>query len=403
MFSWRRDFYVSRIFGVGCSLIKLPNESGNFIKGFIYDITDTNLFTVNNTNQAIVSFFCKLNSVDGGTTWNKQPQVAVRASSASISILEKLPDGNILCTTDSHNNKNGYSEVFTINSQGVKIKTNYQYYCGQVDPNNQNTYCYPPPYNGIGGNDGVIFINAYYIQKICPKGYQGILKTTKFYCNSSTISDTIIVPNDNEFTYQWKRDGSVISGATSPKYLATQLGKYTVAIFGKTCTGFAETDTITLALATSQTIVPKLTSITDSTICQGDTAKMTLVNGCNYSFLQWQKDGVDISGETSLNYKTTLSGVYKVKVTTSGVASYTNTKTVTINTSCCIMKSIANGSWESPSTWSCSRVPNLTDDVIINGHQINITTNTAKAKKVVFQGGRINMANSTAKLLIQNN
>ena len=130
---------------------------------------------------------------------------------------------------------------------------------------------------------------------------------------------------------------------------------------------------------------------------------MTLVNGCNYSFLQWQKNSVDIAGETSLNYKTTSSGVYRVKVTTSGVASYTNTKTVTINSACCLMKSVGNGNWESPATWSCMRVPLETDDVFINGHQINVTTNTAKAKKVIYQGGKINFSNSSAKLLIKNN
>ena len=403
LFGWRRDFYVTRPFEMPCQMNKTLNNTGIYISGSHYDSYSTNLFSAFSASRYNSNFFCKLSANDGSTEWFRQPSYGNNA--ATISILEKLADGNILCTTKSQNSTSGSSKIFTINAQGINIKTNFNFNSCPIYTGQNTPPCYPPALSATAGNNGVTYVKYDYpgiIRKVCPQVYAGISKWYNSYC-STTISDTIQVPNDNEFTYQWKRNGSVISGATSPKYLATQLGKYTVAIFGKTCTGSAETDTITLALATNQTIVPKLTIVTDSTVCQGDTARMTLINGCNYSFLQWQKDGIDISGETSLNYKTTLSGVYKVKVTTSGTASYTNNKTVTVNTSCCIMKSIANGSWESPSTWSCSRVPNLTDDVIINGHQINVTTNAAKAKKVIYQGGKINMVNSTAKLLIQNN
>lgn len=400
VFSWRRDFYVSR-FPIPCYMNKTLNISGIFISGYVYTTNSTNLF-----NAAVVSydgpstFFCKLTSSNGGTDWFRQPLYG--RISATISILEKLADGNILCTTNSQASTSGISKIFTIDQMGVDVKTNYSSNC----PTNYNAPpCYSPSFSATSGNSGSIYVRIGYqgsILRVCPQVYAGISRQYKAYCNT-TISDTIRVPDDNNFNYQWKRNGTAISGATLSKYLATQLGKYTVQISGKTCSGTAETDTIVLDLATYQTVMPKLNALTDSTVCLGDTVKMNIADGCNYSFLQWQKDGVDISGETSLNYKTTLSGIYRVKVTTSGVASYTNTKTVTISTNCCIMKSIANGSWESPSTWSCNRIPTITDNVTIDGHQINVTTNAARAKKVIYQGGKINMANSTAKLLIQNN
>ena len=408
MFGWRRDFFVSRPFGIACRVNKLSNESGIYLSGLLNLLSPpsygTNLFTASNVEgngDGISNFFCKLNSYDGSTSWFKQPNFGFR--DASISLLEKLPNGNLLCSTLTRFSTSGTSKIFTINTQGIEIKTDFSYgscpiYTGQNTPT-----CYPPTLSATSGNNGVTYVRYDgLIRKVCPQVYAGVVKQTKLYC-STTISDTIRVPDDNNFTYQWKRNGSVIGGATLPKYLATQTGKYTVAIFGKTCTGYAETDSIILDVATNQTVVPKLKVLTDSTVCLGDTVKMNVADGCNYSFLQWQKDGVDIIGETSLNFKTTTSGIYRVKVTTSGVASYTNTKTVTINTNCCIMKSIANGSWESPSTWSCNRVPTITDNVTIDGHQINVTTSSAKAKKVIYQGGKINMANSTAKLLIQNN
>ena len=408
VFSWRRDFYVSRP-GAACSLIKVENETGFYISGLLNQTESnrgTNLFTaslvVGQLSGGISNFFCKINSNDGSTLWFRQPSFGSKG--ASISLIGKLPDGNLLCSTLTSFSTSGTSKIFTINTQGMDVKTNFTYPC-PIYPGQNTPNCSPSSLFATSGNNEVTYIKYGYqgpIQKVCPQVYAGISRQYKLYC-TTTINDTIQVPNDNNFTYQWKRNGSVINGATSPKYLAVQTGKYTVEISGKTCTGKAETDTIVLDLATNQVVIPKLKAITDSTVCLGDTVKMTVVDGCNYSFLQWQKDGVDISGETSLNYKTTQSGIYRVKVTTSGVVAYTNTKTVTINSACCIMKSVANGNWESPSTWLCMRVPLETDDVFINGHQINVTTNTAKAKKVIYQGGKINFSNSSAKLLIKNN
>jgi hypothetical protein len=130
---------------------------------------------------------------------------------------------------------------------------------------------------------------------------------------------------------------------------------------------------------------------------------MKLIDGCNFGFLQWQRNGNDIAGETSLTYNTTQDGVYRVKVTTSGSVSYTNTKTISLNTECCIMKSIAQGNWESPSTWSCNRTPLDTDIVVINGHDVTVTTNTAQARKIIYNGGRIYFINTSAKLFIKEN
>jgi hypothetical protein len=400
VFSWRRDFYVNR-FPIPCYMNKPLNISGIFLSGYVYTSGSTNLFNAAvASNDGPSTFFCKLMSNDGSTEWFRQPSYGRR--NATISILEKLIDGNILCTTNSQASTYGISKIFTINQSGVDVKTNYSSNC----PTNYNAPpCYPSIFSATSGNNESIYVRVGYqgsIVKVCPQAYAGISRQYKAYCNT-TINDTIRVPDDNNFNYQWKRNGIVINGATSPKFLATQLGKYTVQISGKTCSGTAETDTIFLDLATYQTIIPKLRATTDTTVCLGDTVRMNVYDGCNYSFLQWQKDGIDIIGETSLNYKTTQNGIYRVKVTTSGVASYTNTKTVTINSACCLMKSVSNGNWESPATWSCMRVPLETDDVLINGHQINVTSNSAKAKKVTYQGGRVHFSNSSAKLLIKNN
>jgi hypothetical protein len=64
--------------------------------------------------------------------------------------------------------------------------------------------------------------------------------------------------------------------------------------------------------------------------------------------------------------------------------------------------SLGSGSWNTPATWSCGRVPDLTDKVLIkSGHTVTIPTNDAKAKKLV-NNGQVSFANSTSRLTFGN-
>ncbi len=51
--------------------------------------------------------------------------------------------------------------------------------------------------------------------------------------------------------------------------------------------------------------------------------------------------------------------------------------------------SIITGNWESNSTWNLNRIPLPTDKVIMNGHQVTVTTNTARAKDLEYKTGAI--------------
>lgn len=60
--------------------------------------------------------------------------------------------------------------------------------------------------------------------------------------------------------------------------------------------------------------------------------------------------------------------------------------------------SINSGDWNSPSTWSCGRIPDVADKVLIKaGHTVTVSANNAKAKKLL-NNGQISFSNSTAKL-----
>jgi hypothetical protein len=65
--------------------------------------------------------------------------------------------------------------------------------------------------------------------------------------------------------------------------------------------------------------------------------------------------------------------------------------------------SLASGDWNTPATWSCGRVPNLSDKVLIkSGHNITISTNNANAKKLL-NSGRVSFANTTGRLTFSTN
>lgn len=51
--------------------------------------------------------------------------------------------------------------------------------------------------------------------------------------------------------------------------------------------------------------------------------------------------------------------------------------------------SIINGNWESSSTWNLNRQPLATDKVILNGHNVMIGTNLARAKDLEYKTGAI--------------
>ena len=60
--------------------------------------------------------------------------------------------------------------------------------------------------------------------------------------------------------------------------------------------------------------------------------------------------------------------------------------------------SLSSGDWNTPATWSCGRLPDLTDKVLIkSGHNVRVSTNNAKARKLL-NNGQVLFANSTSKL-----
>jgi hypothetical protein len=162
---------------------------------------------------------------------------------------------------------------------------------------------------------------------------------------------TGVCPLDTEFTltatsgtsYQWRRNGTNISGATSRTYKPTTGGSYSVRVGTSSC-GIITSSALTVSFSTVTTLTANITNNQPSSKCQGQSITFTatvpssLATAVNY---QWYLNGSAV-GSNSATYTTSaLSNGNKVRCkvslkSTSYCASpsevFSNEQTITINT-----------------------------------------------------------------------
>jgi hypothetical protein len=111
-------------------------------------------------------------------------------------------------------------------------------------------------------------------------------------------------------SYQWKLNGSNISGATASSYHPTISGSYSVDVVNQCGTISVASIAVTILPA------PSISQSGDpNTICSGaaNTYQLTASSGSSY---QWKNNGNAITGATGANYKPTVPGSYTVVVGT---------------------------------------------------------------------------------------
>jgi hypothetical protein len=130
------------------------------------------------------------------------------------------------------------------------------------------------------------------------------------------------------FIYQWKNNGTNITGATTATYTASTAGSYTVTITNASACSSTSTATVVTvnALPTAS-----ITASGATTFCQGSNVVLTATAGTGFTY-QWKNNGTNITGATAATYTATTSGSYTVTVTNAGGCSATSTASVvTVN------------------------------------------------------------------------
>jgi hypothetical protein len=144
------------------------------------------------------------------------------------------------------------------------------------------------------------------------------------FCSGNSV--LLNAPVNANYSYQWNKNGVVISGATHSNYTATTPATYKVMVTNN-ITGCSK-NTTTGAVVTVNSI-PKaaITPLGPTTFCAGGSVVLSANTGTGLTYA-WKKGYIFISGATLSNYTATMAGTYRVQVTKSNGCSNLSTGTV---------------------------------------------------------------------------
>jgi hypothetical protein len=129
------------------------------------------------------------------------------------------------------------------------------------------------------------------------------------------------------YTYQWRRNGVTISGATASTYSATQAGSYSVNILSAGCA--AVSSDVVVAINSASTAA--LTAGGPTNICAGGSVTLSTPTGSGNSYV-WKRNGTTISGANSNSYSASQAGSYTVTVSSTGCTATSSALTVSVST-----------------------------------------------------------------------
>lgn len=131
------------------------------------------------------------------------------------------------------------------------------------------------------------------------------------FCAGSNV--TLDAPLDGSYSYQWKKNGVNIPGATASSYTANTTGQYQVYISNGSCNNISDSVSVVKNPKPNPAVI-NLDTTND--ICFDASIKLKTANLPGASF-QWYNGTSLISGATSNIYFASAAGNYKVKVTNS--------------------------------------------------------------------------------------
>lgn len=151
---------------------------------------------------------------------------------------------------------------------------------------------------------------------------------------------TVVATGNPAVTYQWRKDGADVSGATSATLSLSNVqsgsaGTFTVVVTNSAGTATSSAATLTVTpLATGPTITTQPASVA---VAQGTASSFSVVAAGTAPFTyQWRKDGVALSGAMSAtlafsSVQSANAGDYTVVVTNSAGSATSVAATLTVN------------------------------------------------------------------------
>lgn len=146
-------------------------------------------------------------------------------------------------------------------------------------------------------------------------------------CVGSSAQFCVTATGTPPLSYQWRRNGVDISGATASCYSATLAGAYTCTVTNNCGSVLSNSASL------SHNAVPSVTGHPSAaTICNGQTNQFCVTaTGSGTLTYQWQKDGANVSGASSSCYTASSAGSYRCVVTNSCGSATSNAAGLTVN------------------------------------------------------------------------
>jgi hypothetical protein len=159
-----------------------------------------------------------------------------------------------------------------------------------------------------------------------------------------TATFTVVATGTAPLTYQWSKNGTNLSGATSSSYTTPATTSAdngsTFQVTVSNTAGSAPSTTVTLTV-NAATVAPTITTQpANQTVTAGETATFAVVaTGTAPLTYQWSKNGTNISGATSSSYTTPATtsadngSTFQVTVSNTAGSTPSTTATLTVNSS----------------------------------------------------------------------
>ncbi len=165
--------------------------------------------------------------------------------------------------------------------------------------------------------------------------------TSQSVTQGTSVSFTVVASGTATLSYQWRKGGTAVSGATSATYTLSSVatsdaGSYDVVVSNSAGSVTSSAATLTV---TSTSGVPSITTQPSSrSVTAGASVSFTVAaTGSGTLSYQWLKDGGTISGATSSSYTissvaTTDAGSYTVAVSNSAGSVTSSAATLSVST-----------------------------------------------------------------------
>ncbi|NOU16482.1 MAG: PKD domain-containing protein [Bacteroidales bacterium] len=147
------------------------------------------------------------------------------------------------------------------------------------------------------------------------------------FCSGGSV--TLNATSNSEYTYRWKNELGVISGANTNSLIASTSGKYQLEISNtQGCSVITPVVNVTANTLPAKPIIAEATNTT--LYCLGTEVELKVTNSSSTLNYQWKRSGVIVDGATQSNYKGRLAaGDYRVEASQGNCATESDIITLT--------------------------------------------------------------------------